>query len=69
MSKLITAQDILMQARDVIHCVSSAASGPVVLAGDTIVTVVNIAGEKIDEALALLNEYRAEADAQPNASE
>jgi hypothetical protein len=42
--------------------VSSAASGPVPLDNTPIVTVVNIAGAKIDKAIALLSEEPTEID-------
>jgi hypothetical protein len=62
MTKQTKAIDILMEARDCIFCVSSAASGPVPLDNTPIVTVVNIAGAKIDKAIALLSEQPAEIE-------
>jgi hypothetical protein len=44
-------------------CVSSAASGPVPLDNTPIVTVVNIAGAKIDKAIALLSAAEIEEGA------
>jgi hypothetical protein len=54
--KIIEAEDILAKAQNCIDCVFLAAGG---LCDETnsIQTVTLIASNKIDEALALLNEY------------
>jgi hypothetical protein len=69
MSKIIEAQDILADARNCVECIFLAASG---LGGgikhegtDPIQIVADTASKKIDEAIALLDEYRGAPDASP----
>jgi hypothetical protein len=62
MTKRIEAIDILMEARDCIFCASSRAAGALPLDNTPIVTVVNIAADKIDKAIALLSEEPTEIE-------
>jgi hypothetical protein len=69
MSKIMDAQDVLAGARDCVECIFLAASG---LGGglkhegtDPIQVVADIASKKIDEAIALLDEYRTDMGAGP----
>ena len=62
MSTILDAQGILADARSCVECIYMAASG---LEGglehegiDPIQVVANIASKKIDEAIAILKEYR-----------
>jgi hypothetical protein len=69
MRKIIEAQDILVNAQHCVECIFLAATG---LAGgkneiDPIQAVADIASKKIDEAIALLDEYRKAPDAGPGA--
>jgi hypothetical protein len=63
MSKILDAEDILAYARDCIECASSAATHIFGKEGDPITTVIDIAGEKIDAARALLADSRETGDA------
>jgi hypothetical protein len=65
MSKILDAQDILAYARDCIECASYAATHIFGKEGDPITTVIDIAGEKIDAARALLADCRETDDASP----
>jgi hypothetical protein len=69
MSKIIEAQDILSAARNYVECIFLAASG---LGGglkheatDPIQVVADTASRKIDEAIAILEEYRGGPNASP----
>jgi hypothetical protein len=62
MSKIIAAEDILADARDCIECLNMAASDLEEV--DPLQTVARIANMKIDEAIALLDEYRNAGDAE-----
>ena len=69
MNKIIEALGILADARNCVECIYMAASG---LGGglqhegtDPIQVVADIANKKIDEAIALLDEYRGHAKAEP----
>jgi hypothetical protein len=71
MNKIIEAGDILAIARDYIECVSMAAGSIQIREQrNPIISVADMASKKIDEALALLDEYRDDADEseQPGAS-
>jgi hypothetical protein len=70
MTKIIQAQDILVKARDCIECVFMAASTLSKEEANAIQVVSELASNKIDEAIILLEEYRGGdmADAQPSAS-
>jgi hypothetical protein len=56
--KIIDAEDVLAYARDCITCAAAASAHIHGKEGEPIETVIDIAGEKIDAALALLHEYR-----------
>jgi hypothetical protein len=58
MNKLLDAEDILTLARDHIECVSMAAGQSTHEEGSPIQVVAETASEKIEEAIALLGEYR-----------
>jgi hypothetical protein len=69
MNKIIEAQDVLADARNCVECIFLAASG---LGGglkhdatDPIQIVADTASKKIEEAIAILEEYRG----GPNASQ
>jgi hypothetical protein len=70
MNKIIGAEDILIDARNFVECIFLAASG---LGGglkhegtDPIQVVADTASKKIEEAIALLNEYRADMGEGPD---
>jgi hypothetical protein len=72
MSKIIDAEDILEEVKGCVECLYMAASDLEIDHRDTILTVANIASKKIDEAIALLNEYRnagADSEAYARAEE
>jgi hypothetical protein len=56
MNKIVDAEDILADARDCIECLFMAVSDSE--EADPLQTVAGIASSKIDEAIALLDEYR-----------
>jgi hypothetical protein len=62
-SKIIDAEDILAAAHDCIECICLATEA-LGKAGGPILRVADIAGGKIDEAIALLDEYRMADDAR-----
>jgi hypothetical protein len=69
MDKIIDAQDILTDARNLVESIHMAAFG---LGGglkdegtDPIQVVADIASQKIDEAIAILEEYRGGPAASP----
>jgi hypothetical protein len=69
MNKILDAGGILADARSCVECIFLAASG---LGGglshdatDPIQVVADIASNKINEAIALLDEYRESVDASP----
>ena len=64
MSKIIDAEDILGDARNCVECIFLAANG---IGDETnpIQAVAEIASRKIDEAIDLLDEYRADMGAGP----
>jgi hypothetical protein len=69
MRKIIEAEDILADARNCVECIFLAASG---LGGglkeeatDPLQVVADIASKKIEEAIALLDEYRGSVNARP----
>jgi hypothetical protein len=64
---IVDAQDILADARGCINCISAAASGPV-CDNDAFVSVANAAVDKINKALALLDEYRGVAETEDHPS-
>jgi len=63
MRKIIQAQDILFNARNCVDCLFLAAGG-LGDETDSIQTVTLIASRKIDEAIALLDEYSANGASQ-----
>jgi hypothetical protein len=65
MSKIIEAQDTLVDARNCIECVFMAANDLDNEQADPIQAVTNIASGKINEAIALLDEYRTDIGAGP----
>jgi hypothetical protein len=62
MSKILDAEDILADAQGCIECVFMAASKLTSEGRNPIHTVADIASKKIDEAIALLHEYRESGD-------
>jgi hypothetical protein len=58
MSKIIEAEDILAKAKHCVDCLLLAAGSLNGEETDSIQTVALIASNKIDEAIALLDEYR-----------
>jgi hypothetical protein len=58
MSKIIDAEDILEVARGCIECIFMAASALPKEDRRPIHTVADLASKKIDEAIAMLDEYR-----------
>jgi hypothetical protein len=70
MSKLLEAEDILTEVRDFIECIGMAAAASHLARefGAPIVAVANAASQKIDEAVALLSEYRESGSAPVPAS-
>jgi hypothetical protein len=64
MSKIINAQDILVDPRNCVECIFLAASD-IGDEGDPIQVVADIASTKINAAIALLEEYRGVPDASP----
>jgi hypothetical protein len=65
MSKIIDAEDILADARGCIECIYMAAAELTDAGSNPIQTVADIASEKIDEAIALLDEYRTDMGEGP----
>ena len=69
MSKIIDAEDILNDARNCVECIFMAAAdlgGGLKHEGtDPIQAVANIASHKINEAIAILEEYRGAPNASP----
>jgi hypothetical protein len=65
--KVLRAGDILADARNCIECVFMAASGLVPEEANPIQVVADLASKKIDEAIALLDEYRRRSDAPGHA--
>jgi hypothetical protein len=63
MSKIIDAQDILADARNCIQCIFMATNE--LDEADPLQSVANVASKKIDEAIALLGEYRTDIGAGP----
>jgi hypothetical protein len=59
MSKIIDAQDILADAQGCIECMFMAMNDLDLEEADPLQSVANVASKKIDEAIALLEEYRA----------
>jgi hypothetical protein len=57
-TKIIEVEDVLARARDLIECASSAAAHVWGKEADQVSTALEVAGEKIGEAIALLGEYR-----------
>jgi hypothetical protein len=58
------AEDLLIEARNCVDCIWLAAEG---LEEKAIQVVAGIANDKIDEAIAMLNEYRNASGAGPGA--
>ena len=58
MSKIIEAEDILAGARDCVECIFIAAASLPREEGGPIQHVASIASAKVEEAIALLAEYR-----------
>jgi len=58
MSKILDAEDILADARNCVECIFMAASELTKEGHNPIHTVADIASKKIDEAIALLDEYQ-----------
>jgi hypothetical protein len=69
MNKIIDAEDILEEAKGCVECVFMAARYLSREEAGPIHTVTNIASKKIDEAVALLNEYREASGAGPAGGE
>ncbi len=65
MSKILEAEDILAYARDHIECVFMAAGQLTREEGCPIQVVAETASKKINEAIALLDEYRTSIGAGP----
>lgn len=64
MNKIIDAEDILAEARNCVECIYMAASDLPREEADPIQVVADIASDKIGEAIALLDEYRADDASQ-----
>jgi hypothetical protein len=58
MNKLLDAEDVLARARDLIECAASAAAHIWGKEADQVSTALEVASAKIDEAIAMLHEYR-----------
>ena len=65
MSKILDAEDILARARDLIECASCTAAHVWGKEADHVDSTLEVAGEKIGEAIALLDEYRTDIGAGP----
>jgi hypothetical protein len=65
MSKIIVAEDLLASAHHLIECASCAAAHVWGKETDQVTTTLEVADEKIAEAIALLGEYRADMGAGP----
>jgi hypothetical protein len=65
MSKIIAAEDLIVEARGYIAFVFMAAASLTKENCHAISTTANIAGHKLNEAIALLDQYRDENDAIP----
>jgi hypothetical protein len=65
MSKILDAEDILARARDLIECASCTAAHVWGKEADHVDSALEIAGEKVGEAIALLDEYRTDIGAGP----
>jgi hypothetical protein len=63
MSKITDAEDLISEARGYIDCVFMAAASLTDESRHAISTTANIAGDKLNEALALLSEELAEQEA------
>jgi hypothetical protein len=62
MSKIIDAEDILTEARNCVECIFMATADLSREEADPLQVVADIASRKIDEAIALLDEYRESED-------
>jgi hypothetical protein len=58
MSKIIDVEDVLARARDLVECASCAAESLWGKEADPVDTALEAASKKIDEAIAMLGEYR-----------
>jgi len=65
MNKIIDAEDILADARHCVECLFMAARGLPREKAGPIQAVADIASDKINEAIALLSEYRESGEASP----
>jgi hypothetical protein len=63
MSKLLDAVDILTEARNCVECLFMASGDLSQEEADPMQAVANIASHKIEEAIAVLEEYRGSVDA------
>jgi hypothetical protein len=63
MSKIIDAEDILADARNCVECIYMATADLSHEEADPLQAVADIASKKIEEAIALLGEYRESLDA------
>jgi hypothetical protein len=62
MNKIIEAQDVLSDARSCVECIFMATADLSREEADPLQVVTDIASRKIDEAIALLDEYRESKD-------
>jgi hypothetical protein len=62
MSKLLDAKDILADARNCVECIFMAAGSLSSEEADPFQVVADMASQKINEAIALLDEYRESKD-------
>jgi hypothetical protein len=65
MNKIIEAEDILADARNFVECIWMAAANLSREEVGPLQTVADTASKKIDEAIALLDEYRGPGNAGP----
>jgi hypothetical protein len=65
MSKIIDAEDILVEARNCVECIWMAAAYLPREETDSLQVVADIASRKIEEAIALLGEYCASGGSAP----
>jgi hypothetical protein len=65
MSKIVDAEDLISEARGYIDCVFMAAASLTYENRHAISITADMASKKINEAIALLDQYRGEGDASP----
>ena len=63
MSKIIDVEDALARARDLVECASCAAAHVWGKEADQVDSTLEVSSAKIDEAIAMLEEYRVSVDA------